>query len=178
MLQKNLKAPCLGQNADVQKTDNWTKPQRTLSCTCLSPNKEREAYWFFFLFHPLIFFILTSLQQNVMLLPRIVRSWVFFLIFLFLGVGRGVQISLVWGAEGLSRLSWWQASFRELISFSKQNVNLRWGGERNSNISSFDSYMIMFFITYRVLYSPQPLNVTSVLPTLPLNSPHLKKKYF
>lgn len=49
VLQKNLKAPYLGQNADVQKTDNWTNPQWTLSCTCLSPNKEREASWVWFL---------------------------------------------------------------------------------------------------------------------------------
>lgn len=44
-------------------------------------------------------------------------------------------------------------SFLQDYSFSKQNVNPM-GGKRQSNILSFDSYIIVFFITYRVLYSP------------------------
>lgn len=44
-------------------------------------------------------------------------------------------------------------SFLQNYSFSKQNVNPM-GGKRQSNILSFDSYIIVFFITYRVLYSP------------------------
>lgn len=127
VLQKNLKAPCLGQNADVQKTDNWTKPQWTLSCTCLSPNKEREAYWYFFLNYTpslsssyFLFFFnldLSPTKCNASSKDCQIMFGVFFKRFFFsfvlIEVGRGVQISLVWGVEGLSRLSWWQASFRE-----------------------------------------------------------------
>lgn len=99
-----------------------------LALACRQIRKERPIDFFFI--PPLNFFYLdlSPTKCNASSKDCQIMGF-FFLIFLFLGVGRGVQISLVWGAEGLSRLSWWQASFRELISFSKQNVNLRWGGK-------------------------------------------------
>lgn len=144
--------------------------------------------WFFvlifFLFHPfiLIFFSLTSLQQNVTLLPRIVQSclglgfgwfWIFFFFlsspfwwFFFFWQGGGLVFCfcflLGWEKVCRSLLSLrcggleqviLMTSFLQNYSFSKQNVNPM-GGKRQSNILSFDSYIIVFFITYRVLYSP------------------------
>lgn len=90
-----------------------------LALACRQIRKERplDFFFLFFLLHPFILlivwvFFLTSLQQNVMLLPRIVQSclglvfffelsflgfFLFFCLFggfvlVFFGVGKGVQI--------------------------------------------------------------------------------------
>lgn len=48
VLQKSLKAPCLGQNTDMQKSDNWTKPRKPfLALSCHQIRKEGLEFWFF-----------------------------------------------------------------------------------------------------------------------------------
>lgn len=55
VLQKNLKVPCLGQNTDVQKTDNWTKSnERFLALACHQIRKERPGFF------PLLIFCILS----------------------------------------------------------------------------------------------------------------------